>query len=71
MVTEIGAFMYAMIWYDFGVMFDFCFAKIFSTAIFETYFCHKDIWISATESGNTLTSDIGVQISADLKWESW
>ena len=36
--------------YDVGVMFDFVYAKMSATAIFETYFHHKDtrIWIVDT-----------------------
>ena len=33
---------------DYGVMFNFGFAKMFSTATFETYFYHKDIQIDGT-----------------------
>ena len=37
------------LWCDLGVMFDFVIAKMFFAAIFETCFCHKDIWIAATD----------------------
>ena len=30
-------------------MFDFGFAKMFSTAISDTYFYHKDVWIAAAD----------------------
>ena len=37
------------LWCDLGVMFDFSFAKMFSAAMVETYFYHKDIWICVTD----------------------
>ena len=37
---------YALLWCDFGVMFNFGFAEMFSAAIFETCLYHKDAWIA-------------------------
>ena len=42
---------YATPWCDFGVTFDRGPARLFSTAIFETYFSYqKALWIAATDS---------------------
>ena len=38
-----------MLWCDFGIMFDFGFAEMFSDAIFEIYFHPKDIRIAASD----------------------
>ena len=45
----IGACRCALPFYNFGVMFDFGFAKMFSGATFNTDFYDKDILIAATE----------------------
>ena len=45
----IGACRCAALYFDFGVMFGFGLAKMFSATIFETYCYHKYIWIVATD----------------------
>ena len=37
-----------MVWRDFGVVFDFVFAKVFFAVTFETCFCHQDVWIASS-----------------------
>ena len=47
MGSLIGIYKCAILWCDFGVVFDFCFAKMFSAAIFETFLSQRygDFWM--------------------------
>ena len=49
-----------MLWFDSGVMFDFGFSRMFSAAVYEKYFCNKDIWIAETSVGTRLQLSVSI-----------